>query len=104
MALVLNPPQKYIDNILRTIIPAVYDRAGCAIIILTASPLVLNRRAMKRKQLALPPAYYEQFDDPNPPPNLPTEHTVIVDLTDHTIIPLADDDGDQNEDSLALLS
>lgn len=83
MALVINPPQKYLDNILRTIIPTIDDRAGCAIIILSSSPPspLRSRRSSRDNPPNLPIAYYSQLSVVPTLPTLQLEHTIIVELS-----------------------
>jgi len=54
---------------------------------LSNTPKRRRRRPKQQEQIQLPPAYYEQLEDPNPPPDLPLEHVVVVELNHPMSVP-----------------
>jgi hypothetical protein len=86
IALILNPPVQYLDDIFSAVWPVIGDYLGCALIFLTTPPEHPKLKGRKRYiQPQMVPFYYQQLIDKYYRPGPTLEYTAIVDLTDELI-------------------
>jgi hypothetical protein len=87
IALILNPPVQYLDDIFSAVWPVIGDYLGCALIFLTTPPEHPKLKGRKRYiQPKMVPFYYQQLIDKYYRPGPTLEYTAIVDLTDELIV------------------